>query len=259
MSPLSSRSQRAAVASAVALMLLGTSCGFGLAKRGSKPVTSATIKVSYGQGLELEEPRAQTRKVGTLRLKVLDERGKPLRGIYVRYRGPKKGRIATDAKGTVRRNLPAGRYLIDLPPCGITALPESPGEVDVVIVAGQTAVGIIPNIPWKRRYYPTPSVRLHEDAPWDRNEPVRMGVRIEDGCRFTEAPGASVAVYRWRLSRNFALVDAPARAGKDGFATVVVRCTRRGDGGIIVYDPNDPSVNVDLLAAVSDQPGPWCR
>lgn len=247
------------VAVIAALVFTMTACPFGLARRTATPTPSRTIKVSYGKGVDLSAPGVKKRsKSGTLHIRVFDTSGRPLQGAYVRYKGPTTGKRRTDAKGSMKVNVLAGRYLIDLPPCGPSVMPESPGEVDVVVVAGQTAAGAITEIPWSRRFFPTASVKVKDPAPWARGKTVRLAVRIEDKCDYQEAPGASVTAYRWKASSNFAFVSRPSRAGSDGFAIVSVRCTRTGDGSILIYDPVK-GVKVDLLEAASQPDGTWCK
>jgi hypothetical protein len=96
--------------------------------------------------------------------------------------------------------------------------------------------------------------------PWPRNTDVKLGVRVEDGCDFSAAPGASLSGYSWSASRPFKIVASSLVADHAGFADIIVRCVAAGDGSVVIRNNADASDAVDVMSASSGPPSGkhWC-
>lgn len=252
------------LAALLALLLAASACNFGLARSGSPPPSTSPLPPKkYGAGLKFSPPPTYGKGKGELIIYVLEEgTNRPIPGAHVRYEGPEKGTVVTNADGRALAKVKPGVYKASLPPCGERVMITTYREADVGVVPNGKAGGQL-HTTWEHRFVPTPSVRASKEPPWSRSDRVELGVRIEDRCDFSDAPRASLdGTHGWSLSDNFAFVSTPPlRAGSDGFITVTIRCTRSGNGEIVIFDRYDPEDKVDLLLAMSAPPPgeSYCR
>lgn len=244
----------------LAMTLAGCS---GYARRG-EPVESQA-PVQYGKGLAQDEQPgsgSSASKLATIRIRVVDPQGLPLAGALVNYRGPKKGKVATNAKGLATARVPGGTYDLRVAPCGTTVRTTTAGGADVQVAAGQTVDALIDGISWERRFHPMPSVRTSARPPWKIGQAVRVRIRIEDACDHQLAPKVALASYAWATDDTFELVRRPVmRADAEGFAPIDVRCAKRGNGAIVLYDRQIEDNRVDAIAAGTGPPAgrSWCE
>ncbi|HVL33597.1 MAG TPA: hypothetical protein VM600_08460 [Actinomycetota bacterium] len=238
-----------------------TGCG-RFARRGSGSAATSKAPVSYGSGLSTLPlaTRAAGDGKGMLVIQVSDDRNRALAGAIVTYKGPEDGKKTTDKNGRIQVTLRAGAYVVKLAPCGATVKTNDPGTTDVVVPPGQAVVGQMKDIPWERRFRPSPSVEASKAPPWERTQAVRVGIRIEDRCSFEAAPGASIAAYGYKPSGALAFVRQPSmRADAKGFARVDVACAKAGDAGLRIYDRQNPADFIDVLEQMSQPDEPWCK
>jgi hypothetical protein len=259
-SAASSSRARALAAFAALAMLLGGCKGY--VKHGT-PFTTPPPQ-DYGSKLKftpISKPPSAA-KTGTLVLTLAaEDDGRAIQGAYVDYRGPQKGHVVTNARGLAVMKLRPGTYKISVPHCGESVLIDDVAEADAIIVAGQKQRGSLNSVTWERRYRPTASVVASARAPWDRNERVTLGVRVEDGCSFTQEPNRTLSAFGWHLSGNFGASVSTPRSDGSGYARITVACTARGDGEVTIYDRSAPDDEINLLDSLSapKDGGPFCR
>lgn len=251
---------RRAVVMLALLALVATSCG-RFARTGA-PVAEPTFDPKdYGSELEFTPPAKAKAGKGRLTIFVLEEgTNRPIEGANVEYKGPSKGTITTNGDGKATTRLKRGIYEVSIPPCGRDIISTTAATARVGVVPGAVAGGQLFTT-WEQRYTPTPSVRTSTPAPWKRGKTISLGIRIEDGCDFSAAPGAALRFHAWRVSDNFNVVSQPSlRADGDGFAAIRVACTERGNGEITIYDRLNPDDHINLLTAISAPPDgePFC-
>lgn len=237
----------------VSLALVATGCS-GFTRSGT-PIQTLP-PVDYGEDLEFT-PRPTLKKgKGTLVIFALEEgTNRPIAGAKVDYSGPVEGTMVTNARGRAAAKVKPGVYNVTLPPCGERVLITTFAEAGVGVVSGTKAGGPLFTT-WEHRFVPTPSVRSTPDPPWKKGEHVTLGVRVEDRCTFTDAPGANLdGAFAWSSSTNFAFVETPSlRAGSDGFIDITVTCRKKGDGDITIFNRFDPEDEINLLLATSAPP-----
>lgn len=240
----------------VLLALALGACNFGFVRTGTPEPTNTAPPVTYGEDLEFRPPQTAGKGDGTLVIYVIEQDvNRPIAGARVRYKGPESGTMVTNNRGRASVTVKPGIYQVSLPPCGERVMITSAAEAGVGVVPQGKAGGPLYTT-WEHRFVPTPSVRAPERPPWPRNKEFPLAIRIEDRCDFTEASGASLSgSHAWRLSENYEFTRTPSlRAGSDGFLTVYLRCVRKGNGEIVIYDRYDPESAEDLLLAMSAPP-----
>lgn len=231
-------------------------CNFGFVRSGTPEPTNTEPPVTYGEDLEFRPPQTAGKGDGTLVIYVIEQDvNRPIAGARVKYTGPESGTMVTNNRGRASVKVKPGVYEVSLPPCG---------ERVMITSAAQAGVGVVPQgkaggplyTTWEHRFVPTPSVRAPERPPWPRNKEFPLAIRIEDRCDFSEASGASLSgSHAWRLSEHYEFTRSPSlRAGGDGYLTVYLRCVRKGNGEVVIYDRYDPESAEDLLLAMSAPP-----
>jgi len=246
---------RALVAGLIALALLSGACG-RFARRGSPAATQSARPVDYGKGTKFKTIQREPGKgTGTIEVFVVaNEGGFALPGAIVAYAGPDRGRAVTSDRGLARFTVKPGVYELSLPRCGERVLIETESRSAVAVGRGRTVQGTMPSVDWAWRYRPSPSVQTSSQPPWDRGEVVTLGVRVQDGCDFSAAPGATIGTYDWEVSRHYQVVTRSLRADGQGYARIQVRCAAPGDGDVAIFDRANRSDTVSLLDAISAPP-----
>jgi len=250
-----------------ALAITATACN-NFARHGAQPEKSTDTSHSFGSGVKpipdiSFAPIDKTKKTGILRMQVTDDHNRALPGAIVRYKGPQKGQATTDSHGMIRVSLKPGNYEVDLAPCGTTVITKSQQTASATVVAGtQTQLGILNDIKFERRYRPADSARISKPPPWMIGQVIDVGIRVEDGCNFQAAPNRALPTFGWRLSSNFAFVKSPVyRTDSAGYAPARVKCTKAGNGSIVLFDRSSPQNSADVLLAASGPSGghSWCE
>ncbi len=241
------------LATLAVLAFLLASCGRFARSGTALPTIEPTL--AYGADLEFSpEPEGKKGK-GRIVIFVLEEgTNRPIEGAIVDYDGPERGEIVTNAGGRARIRVEPGTYDVSLPPCGRTVMITTAAGARLQVPPGTEAGGRLTTT-WEHRYTPSPSVQISDDPPWKRREPVTLGVRVQDGCTFREAPGARLPTYAWLASDHYAFLEQPTLTADDtGFLRVTVRCERKGDGDITILDRLNPDDKINLLTAISAPP-----
>lgn len=242
-------------------LAVGLSACSGYSRHRDGPPPSEA-PVTYGSGTKLPDGiKTALGNKGTIDLIVTDNQRRALPGAIVRYKGAKTGKATTNERGQVRFDVAPGKYLVEVIPCGTTVITDTYASADVVVNVGRIVAGALTDVKWHRRFTPRDSAETSKEPPWKRNVDVTIGVRVEDGCTFAPAPGASLAGYGWTVSPNFRISRTPVlRADARGFARVTVRCVSSGNGSIVIANRSDRSDRVDALTAASGPPAGknWC-
>jgi hypothetical protein len=255
---------RALVAGLIALTLLSGACG-RFSRRGSPAATQSAKPVDYGKGKKfktIERTGGKSKGKGTIEVFVVaGEGGFGLEGAIVAYQGPERGEAVTDGRGLAEFTVDVGAYELSLPRCGNRVLVETESRSSVVVTGGRTVRGTMPPVDWAWRYAPSPSVEASSRPPWKRGQTVTLGVRVQDGCDFSAAPGAALGTYEWRVTNHYDVVERSLKADGTGYARITVRCAARGDGDIVIADRAERATEVNLLDAISAPPDgqPFCK
>jgi hypothetical protein len=240
------------------VVLLTSSCHATLARRGTvTPEPPGTEAV--GQGLESKigtpsplpqsavgAPKAQPLFVLALR----DQNGHRAEGIPVRFDGPIKSTILTDAKGEAKIFDPPGEYEMRVDRGCYPALQVVDGVYGTIhLYSGQARRASL-SVNWRHRYAPSAPATTDAGGDWPVGRAVQIRFGVQDRCKQALAPRADYPTFVFHAIRYIALVGTPATTSDaSGYGTVTVKCTAARDPQLVVSDARNPPDTVDLVSA----------
>jgi hypothetical protein len=242
------------------VVVLTTSCHTTLARRGAAtPSPAAPETASVGQGLVSKvgggTPVPQS-AVGALKglplfvLTLRDQNGDRAEGIAVRFEGPAKTTVLTDAKGEAKIFDPPGEYKMRVDKGCYPALQVVGGVYGTVhLYTGQARRASL-SVTWRHRYVPSAPATTDAGGDWPVGRAVQIRFGVQDRCNEALAPRASYSTFAFHAIRNVALVGTPGTTSDaGGYGTVTVKCTAPGDPQLTLSDTRNPPDNVDLVSA----------
>ena len=198
-------------------------------------------------------PNSSKNLTGTITVTVSATNGDPIPGAVVAYKGPERGTMKTDARGTASRNVKPGSYALDVQNCGDNVFITLPQAADLTVVAGTTTRGDIGGNPWEPRFAPNGQVAAFAAPPWSIGIPFTLKARVGDRCYNASPVQRAVTLDGWEyeLTDPVQLFKLPSmRTDAKGWLTARFVCNGNGDGEVVLRDPRVGTRYVHILSAV---------
>lgn len=203
----------------------------------------------------------------TIRFAIRDQHGNGVSDVPILLRRESKKtveRLTSGPGGSLILKRPAGIYHVTIP-AGCAGRREiNEGRADDrfgVTEGGDQRVNL--QVKTRRRYVGGSPLRGSVNTPWPVGSRVTVSMLLYDRCKDVDAPNTRFDDLRWRGSSNLKVASTGSmRSDGRSIATVVVRCTAKGDASLFLQDKESPKDRIDLLSLQPpsgfDPDAQWC-